>query len=132
MGPIRDCRMSKDPAGWNSIRQDPYVGNSVQPVALELAVKDRCVPAVSTFCYADSDGGSLAPVAASRDRMVGRDGGESYPFVSPASHGAADMSASSLGGLLLRFLLSDTVIAADGIFASPNQDARKTYDENPC
>ena len=98
----------------------------------ELAVKDRRVPAVSAFRYADSDGGSLAPVAASRDRMVGRDGGESYPFVAPASHRAADVSASSLGGLLLRFLLSDTVIAADGIFASSNQDAQKTYDENPC
>ena len=64
--------------------------------------------------------------------MVGRDGGESYTLVPTAAHTTADVSTSSFGGLLLRFLLSDTVIAADGILASPNQDARKTYDENPC
>lgn len=106
--------------------------NGIQSVRLDLAVQDRCVPAISTLCYADSDSGSLAPVAAARDRVVGRDGGESYTLVPTAAHTTADVSASSFGGLLLRFLLRDTVIAAVGILGGPNQDARKTYDENPC
>ena len=117
---------------WNPLTQVPNVGNRFQCVELELAVKDGCVPAVSTFCYADSDRGSLAPITAARDGMVSRDGGESYALVPTAAHTTADVSASSFGSLLLRFLLGDTVIAAYGIFASPNQDARKTYDENPC